>query len=45
MEALAPGEVGDDPVPIANSALAQRPQATMLRRLMIDVQLDRLTRQ
>ena len=45
MEALSPGEVGDDPVPIANSALTQRPQATMLRRLMIDVQLDRLTRQ
>lgn len=44
MEALSPGEVGDDPVPIANEALAQRPQATMLRRLMIDVQLDRLTR-
>jgi hypothetical protein len=31
-------------VPTANQALQQRPQATMLRRLLLDVQLDRLTR-
>lgn len=42
MEALSPGAQGADPVPTATEALAQRPQATMLRRLMLDVQLDRL---
>jgi tetratricopeptide (TPR) repeat protein len=44
MEALQPGQQGADPVPTANQALQQRPQATMLRRLLLDVQLDRLTR-
>ncbi|MCK5943294.1 MAG: hypothetical protein KAI24_15040 [Planctomycetes bacterium] len=44
MEALQPGQTRGDPVPTATAALAQRPQATMLRRLMLDVQLDRLTR-
>ena len=41
LEALAPGSAGRDPVPVATEALAQRPQATMLRRLMLDVVLGR----
>ena len=44
LEALWPGSQGQDPVPVAEQALAQRDQAKMLRRLMLDVQLDRLTR-
>ena len=44
MEALAPGEQGEDPVPTATHSLRLRPDATMLRRLMIDVHLDRLAK-
>jgi len=44
LEALAPGCVGRDPVPVATEALAQRPQAVMLRRLMLDVVLERCAR-
>lgn len=44
MEALAPGGQDGDPVPTATESLRQRPQATMLRRLMLDVQLDRALR-
>ncbi len=50
MEALRAGSAGGagsegagaDPVALGSRALAQRPDATMLRRLMLDVQLDRL---
>jgi tetratricopeptide (TPR) repeat protein len=41
MEALEPGAPGQDPLPTALHSLAQRPDATMLRRLTIDVLLDR----
>lgn len=44
LEALWPGSQGEDPVPVADQALAQRKSATMMRRLLLDVQLDRLTR-
>ena len=41
MEALAPGAAGQDPLPTALRALSQRPDAVMLRRLTLDVVLDR----
>ena len=44
MEALAPGGQGADPVPTATASLVKRPDATMLRRLTVDVLLDRLAR-
>ena len=43
-EALRPGAVDPDPVPPASAALARRPDAAMLRRLLLDVHLDRLDR-
>jgi tetratricopeptide (TPR) repeat protein len=43
MEALWPGSIGGDPLPDAAKALAVRPDATMLKRLVLDVVLDRLT--
>ncbi len=42
LEATRPGVLGDDPLPAANAALALRPDALMLRRLALDVALDRL---
>jgi hypothetical protein len=41
--AAGAGAAGQDPVPLGREALAQRPDATMLRRLMLDVELDRRT--
>jgi tetratricopeptide (TPR) repeat protein len=41
-EALRPGSVRPDPLPDAAAALAQRPDAAMLRRLLLDTTLDRL---
>jgi len=41
-ECLQPGSAGDDPLPIAVDALRRRPDARLLRRLTLDVQLDRL---
>lgn len=40
-EALRPGGVDPDPLPGAVQALAVRPDAAMLRRLVLDVGLDR----
>lgn len=40
-EALRPGGVDPDPLPVAVQALAVRPDAAMLRRLVLDVGLDR----
>jgi hypothetical protein len=41
LEATRPGPV-PDPLPDANEALAARPDAVMLKRLVLDVALDRL---
>ncbi|MBX3464118.1 MAG: hypothetical protein KF830_13170 [Planctomycetes bacterium] len=41
-EALQPGSVQPDPLPRAANALARRPEAAMLRRLVLDTALDRL---
>lgn len=41
-ESLHPGKAGADPMPTAKFALEQRPHATLLRRLTLDVTLDRL---
>lgn len=41
--ATRPGLLADDPLPAAREALAVRPDATMLKRLVLDVGLDRLT--
>lgn len=41
MEALEPGAAGSDPLPTALRSLGQRPDAVMLRRLTLDVLLDR----
>lgn len=41
MEALEPGAAGADPIPTALRSLAQRPDAIMLRRVTLDVLLDR----
>ncbi len=42
LEALRPGAPGMDPLPAAVHALALRPDAAMLKRLVLDVTLDRL---
>lgn len=42
LEATRPGLLGEDPLSGANAALALRPDAAMLRRLALDVALDRL---
>ena len=41
--ATRPGLLADDPLPAVREALALRPDATMLKRLVLDVGLDRLT--
>tara|TARA_R110002096_G_scaffold182321_1_gene360034 strand:- start:2090 stop:3079 length:990 start_codon:yes stop_codon:yes gene_type:complete len=41
-ESLRPGVAGADPMPTACLALEKRPHATLLRRLTLDVTLDRL---
>jgi len=41
-ESLWPGASGTDPMPTARLALKKRPLATLLRRLTLDVTLDRL---
>ncbi|MFT4513410.1 MAG: tetratricopeptide (TPR) repeat protein [Planctomycetota bacterium] len=41
-ESLRPGAAGADPMPTARMALEKRPHATLLRRLTLDVTLDRL---
>ncbi len=41
-ESLRPGASGADPMPTARLALKKRPHATLLRRLTLDVTLDRL---
>lgn len=41
-EVLYPGPIAADPMPVARIALQKRPHATMLRRLTLDLQLDRL---
>lgn len=42
LEALRAGSAGADPLPPSRRALAVRPDARMLRRLVLDVGLDRL---
>ncbi len=42
VEALQPGAVRPDPLPLAAAALRRRPDAAMLRRLVLDTCLDRL---
>lgn len=41
-ESLHPGKAGADPMSTARFALEKRPHATLLRRLTLDVTLDRL---
>lgn len=43
LQSLYPDRVGDDPTPTAILALEKRPDATMLKRLTLDVALDRLS--
>jgi len=43
LQSLYPDRVGEDPLPTAVLALEKRPDATMLKRLTLDVALDRLS--